>query len=217
VVLVREVPAVAPVSGNGRRKKDVFFEGLKGSELWSETPAPWSGKIAVLVTSLDEVAFPALCMARLYRERGDAENVYDELKNQWGWGGYTSKRLGPCRIAALLVAVVYNWWHMYVRMHDANRHREAITSRPALLGGTARLLKHSGQRTVRVSLQHDKSDVIEAGILKVSRFLHEFEAIAEEWTREQRWGVLLTYVLRRWLGGKWLGELPPSAQALLSG
>ena len=217
VVLVREVPAVAPVSGNGRRKKDVFFEGLKGSELWSETPAPWSGKIAVLVTRLDEVAFPALCMARLYRERGDAENVYDELKNQWGWGGYTSKRLGACRIAALLVAVVYNWWHMYVRMHDANRHREAITSRPALLGGTARLLKHSGQRTVRVSLQHDKSDVIEAGILKVSRFLHEFEAIAEEWTREQRWGVLLTYVLRRWLGGKWLGELPPSAQALLSG
>ena len=102
-------------------------------------------------------------------------------------------------------------------MHDANRHREAITSRPDLLGGTARLLKHSGQRTVRVSLQPDKSDVIEAGILKVSRLLHDFEAIAEEWTREQRWGVLLTYVLRRWLGGKWLGELPPNAQALLSG
>ena len=106
---------------------------------------------------------------------------------------------------------------MYVRMHDANRNREAITSRPALLGGTARLLKHAGQRTVRVSLQHDKSDVIQEGILKVSRFLHPFEAIAEEWTREQRWGVLLTYVLRRWLGGKWLGELPPSAQALFSG
>ncbi len=108
VVLAREVPAGAPVPENGRRKKDVFFEGLKGSDLWCETPAPWSGKIAVLVTSLDEVTFPLQCMARLYRERGDAENVYDELKNQWGWGGYTSKRLGLCRIAALLVAVVYN-------------------------------------------------------------------------------------------------------------
>ena len=95
--------------------------------------------MAVLVTSLDEVAFPPQCMALLYSERGDAENVYDELKNQWGWGGYTSKRLGPCRIAALL-------------------------------GGTARLLKHAGQRTVRVSLQHDKSDVIQEGILKVSSF-----------------------------------------------
>ncbi|RFC45829.1 MAG: hypothetical protein DVB28_000400 [Verrucomicrobia bacterium] len=68
-----------------------------------------------------------------------------------------------------------------------------------------------------MSLQHDKSDVIQEGILKVNRFLHQFEAIAEEWTREQRWGVLLTYVLRRWLGGKWLGELPPSAQALFAG
>jgi hypothetical protein len=59
--------------------------------------------------------------------------------------------------------------------------------------------------------------MIEAGILKVSRFLHEIEAIAKEWTREQRWGVLLTHVLSRWLGGKWLGEIPPIAQALLSG
>lgn len=86
VLRPQKVTAVAPVSGNGRRKKNVFFEELKGSELWSETPAPWSGKIAVLVTSLDEVAFPALCMARLYRERGDAENVYDELNKPMGMG-----------------------------------------------------------------------------------------------------------------------------------
>jgi hypothetical protein len=43
----------------------------------------------VLVTTLDEVADPAIALARLYRERADAEKIYDELKNQWGRGGFT--------------------------------------------------------------------------------------------------------------------------------
>jgi hypothetical protein len=54
---------------------------------WIGGPAPWAGKIAVLVTTLDETAYPATALARLYRERADAENIYDELKNQWGWNG----------------------------------------------------------------------------------------------------------------------------------
>jgi hypothetical protein len=29
--------------------------------------------------------------------------------------------------------------------------------------------------------------------------------------------LLLTHIFRRWLGGKWLGQLPPQAEALLSG
>ena len=40
---------------------------------------------AVLVTSL---ADPVQTLAQHYRDRAGAENVYDELKNQWGWGGY---------------------------------------------------------------------------------------------------------------------------------
>ena len=36
---------------------------------------------AVLVTSLDEEIFT---LAQHYRDRGDAENNFDELKNQWG-------------------------------------------------------------------------------------------------------------------------------------
>src|SRR5215469_18257938 len=38
---------------------------------------------AVLVTSLEA---ELLTIAQLYRDRGDAENNFDELKNQWGWG-----------------------------------------------------------------------------------------------------------------------------------
>jgi hypothetical protein len=56
---------------------------------------PWSGKIAVLVTSSTDEAFPTAVMPRHYRDRADAENCFDELKNQWGWNGYTSRRLAP--------------------------------------------------------------------------------------------------------------------------
>jgi hypothetical protein len=31
---------------------------------------------------------------------------------------------------ANLVALLYNWWHLYARLYDGTHHREAITSRP---------------------------------------------------------------------------------------
>ena len=31
-----------------------------------------------------------LSLGQLYRDRADAENTFDELKNQWGWGGFTT-------------------------------------------------------------------------------------------------------------------------------
>jgi hypothetical protein len=217
VVLVRETPAVAPVGANARRRRDHLPAHLPGSEAWPQSSAPWAGRIAVLVTTLDPVAYPAVALARLYRERADAENVYDELKNQWGWNGFTTRKLAPCRLMANLVALVYNWWHLYVRLYDGEHHREAITSRPALLGGVARLIKHGGQRTVKVSLQHENRGIIVQAIEFVSNTLGRFHAIAERWNLEQRWTLLLTYIFRHWLGGKWLGELPPEAALLLSG
>jgi hypothetical protein len=45
---------------------------------------------AVLVTDLP-YEIPA--MAKLYRDRVDCENCFDERKNQWGWGGYTTHDL----------------------------------------------------------------------------------------------------------------------------
>lgn len=103
-LIVRESVARAPVPENPehrvrpgpRRGKDRgLLPGATGPE-W-KSAAPWSGKLAVLVTSLDAGAYPAACIPRIYRERGDCENNYDELKNQWGWNGYTTQKLAPCR------------------------------------------------------------------------------------------------------------------------
>jgi hypothetical protein len=102
-------------------------------------------------------------------------------------------------------------------IYDAEHHREAITSRPALLGGVARMTRHSGQSTIKVSLQHDKKELLVEAIKLVSKTLCRFYLIAEQWSIEQRWTLLLTHIFRHWLGGKRLGALPEGAQALLSG
>ena len=56
---------------------------------------------AVLVTPLED---DLLAIAQLYRDRAEAENVFDELKYQWGWTGFTTDDHQRCQITAL----VYN-------------------------------------------------------------------------------------------------------------
>ena len=61
---------------------------------------------AVLVTHTD---YEILSLGQLYRDRADAENAFDELKNQWGWGGFTTHDLHRCQLASRAVALIYNW------------------------------------------------------------------------------------------------------------
>jgi transposase len=45
-------------------------------------------KYAVLVTNS---GYQLESMAQLYRDQADTENGFNELKNQWGWGGFTAQ------------------------------------------------------------------------------------------------------------------------------
>jgi len=57
---------------------------------------------AVLVTNS---GYPLESTAQLYRGRADAENGFDELKNQWGWGGFTTQDIERCQSSACLQLV----------------------------------------------------------------------------------------------------------------
>jgi len=153
-------------------------------------------------TSLDPAAFPAQAMPKQYRDRADAENSFDELKNQWGWGGFTSRKLGSSRLMANLAALFYNWWNLYVRFFDEEHHREAVRSRPMLMQGVGRQVQSGGQRTVKVSILHEKQDVIARAVTRISNELQHIRSITEQWTFTQCWTLLLTRLFRRWLGGK---------------
>ena len=48
-------------------------------------------KYEAYVTSLDRDYAQSWQILELYRKRADCENVFDQLKNQWGFNGFCSR------------------------------------------------------------------------------------------------------------------------------
>ena len=160
---------------------------------------------SVLVTSLDEATE---AFGQLYRDRGDDENIFDEMKNQWGWGGFTTHDLARCRLAARLLALVYNWWNIFVRLADPDRHREAITSRPLFLSAIATRTRHARQTTIRVTSSHAKAEPAAKALAAVAAFLRGLARNAEQLTRLQTWRSILSRAFQAFLNGRLL-RAPP--------
>jgi hypothetical protein len=161
---------------------------------------------AVLVTSLP--GGEVLSVAQLYRDRADSENVFDELKNQWAWTGFTTQDLRRSQLMARIIALVFNWWSLYVRLALPGRHTEAVTSRPALVYGIAKQTTHGNQSKVTITSCHGKADVIEKVLTKVNRFLIRFAASAEQLTKRERWARLLRVIFREFYAKPPIGALP---------
>ena len=147
-------------------------------------------------------------MGQHYRDRAEAENNFDEIKNQWGWCGHTTRDLKRCAIMARVVALIYNWWSLFVRLAIPDRHAEAITSRPLLLHAIARLTRHGGQTTVSVTSTHGKMGEIKRMLEGVNAVLGRLRRSAEQLCRAERWRWLLSVIFRNYLGGRLL-KAPP--------
>ena len=170
-------------------------------------------EFVVLVTSLqDEV----LTMAQHYRDRGDAENNFDELKNQWGWAGFTTQDRKRCQIMGQMIALIYNWWTIFMRLGIPGKHAEAVTSRPLALHGIARQTRHGNQTTVEITSMHAKASQIAEMMTKVSGFLKRIKGAAEQFSQGERWKLILSAAFRYFLGGKVLGSPGRMADALFN-
>ncbi|MDF0652103.1 MAG: transposase [Nitrospira sp.] len=155
---------------------------------------------AVLVTS---TAYEILALAQLYRDRADAENTFDELKNQWGWGDFTTQDLARCRLMARMVALVYNWWTLFVRLAQPHKHFEAISSRPLLVHDVATQTHHAGQTRLTITSLHAKHSAIQAVLTSLAGFLQTLKATAEQWTEADRLRAILARAFASFL-------LPPA-------
>lgn len=155
---------------------------------------------AVLVTSLtDEV----LALAQHYRDRADSENVFDELKNQWGWGGFTTQDLGRCQLTARAVGLVYNWWNLFVRLADPEKHLEAITSRPLLLHAVGKQTTHAGQTFIKITSTHGKIPKVKKLLNRIVTFFKSLKD-AEQLSSVQRWYMILSKALEKYLNRRQL-------------
>lgn len=93
-------------------------------------------------------------ISKHYCDRADSENNFDEMKNQWGWSGFTTQDLKRCRLISRMIALIYNWWTIFMRLAVPDKHIEAISSRPLFLQGVGRMTKHSRQITVELTTPH---------------------------------------------------------------
>jgi hypothetical protein len=152
---------------------------------------------SVLVTSLaDEI----LSIAQHYRDRADSENNFDELKNQWGWGGYTTKDLKRCRFISRMVALVYNWWSLFVRLANPNKHHEATTSRPLLMHAVAKQTTHGGQTFLAITSHHAKAEKIQGALQNLSRFLGKIKCTEEQLNIADRVKLIAIHAFRKLVG-----------------
>ena len=152
-----------------------------------------------------------LSLGQLYRDRADAESAFDELKNQWGWGGYTTHDPHRCQLAARAVALIHNWWSLLVRLTHPEARREAITSRPWLMTCVGRKTEYAGQTTVTLTGLHGHFAPARAALTRVSALLQGWVAeTAEQLTQPSVWHPVGDH-LKRILAG--IGS-PPSQPLL---
>ena len=110
----------------------------------------------------------------LYRQRGDAENVFDELKNQWGFAGFCAHKAVISECAARLLLLIYNLWSMFVRVRKNDGvHTGAITSRYELLMIPGRLIKSRGQRTIKLAVGPKLKSFLRAAYTRLLEWLSQ--------------------------------------------
>jgi hypothetical protein len=163
---------------------------------------PW------LVTNTD---YEIRSLGQLYRDRADAENAFDELKNQWGWGGFTTHDLPRCQLSARAVALISNWGSLFVRLAHPKARREAITSRPWLLASVGRKTEQAGQTTLTLTGLHAHFGQAKAALMRVSALLQTRTAYAAEQLNPTTVWHLVCDHLKRLLAGV---KPPPHRRAI---
>jgi len=153
-----------------------------------------------LVTNDEEICVSGL--AQLYRNRADCENLFDEIKNQWGLSGFMTRDLHRCTIMARLIALVYNWWNIFARLACREAHLEAVTSRPLLLSAVGRLVQSGRTKLLRLTSNHAKADKIRRVLEGIWKFLNKLNSIAEQLKPERIWAIILAVAFIKWYQDK---------------
>jgi hypothetical protein len=126
-------------------------------------------EFAVYVTNLPEDV-NGWQIQELYRQRADTENVFDELKNQWGFSGFCAQSRATNELAARRLLMVYNLWTLFVRFIVPQKHTEAKRGRCWFLLIAARLVQSGRQKEVQASISGGWAQQLRDGYLR----LHEW-------------------------------------------
>jgi hypothetical protein len=83
----------------------------------------------------------------------------------------------------------------YDRLAHPKTHLEAITSRPLLLNGVARLARHAGQSRLLLALTHVAGGQVKMMISRICKGLDFILANAPQLPKMERWPALVRYLI----------------------
>ena len=145
--------------GWSRERRIVIVRTLKPTnptpqDMFWDTP---EDDVAVYVTNLGMNEAKPGQVALLCAHRADTENVFDELKNQWGFRGYCRRRAVVTELAARLVLLNHNLWSLFTRLMGLHpgHHTEAVKSRRSFLFMAAQVVESGRQRTVKLAVKQE--------------------------------------------------------------
>ncbi len=98
-------------------------------------------------------------------------NVFDELKHQWGLNGFGCHQRNATALAARLGLLIYNLWHLFLRLLEPERHVESAGGRRWFLLIAARLVQSGRQKTLQVSVSGQWWEQLRAGCKRVCAWL----------------------------------------------
>lgn len=189
IVMRRQLKSELVLARKGKGKDDqaelLFVDENEPIKSW---------EYAVLVSN---ASYELEQIGQLYRDRADCENGFDEIKNQWGWGGYSTQDIERCALSAKAVALIYNWWSWYVRLANPKSRLEAKTSRPKLLSAVGRLTSHSRIAKIVLALTHEAASQIKTMIANVRAGVEHIRGAAPQLMGHQRWYALARYITNK--------------------
>lgn len=126
---------------------------------------------SAIVTNLSPSQFEAWQVVEFYQNRADCENIFDELKNQWGLSGFCADHMNVTELAARFNVLSYNMWSLFVRFFGCKHHKEAKTSRRELLMFPAQLVESGREKTLQIAVADQFWDLLEEGYNRLIAWL----------------------------------------------
>jgi len=143
------------------------------------------------VTNLSNTQFDSYQIAELYQQRADCENIFDELKNQWGLSGFCSQQANVTEIAARLTLLSYNLWSLFVRFFSGKSHQEAKTSRREYLLHASQLVETARGKILQMTMNDGLWDKIREGYNRLQVWLG---ATAPQLELKSNWGKAIVNI-----------------------
>ena len=164
-------------------------------------------EVHVYVTNLERGQATPEQVVLLYRKRADAENVLDELKNQWGFRGFCSARAVVTEAAARLLLLTYNLWTLFIRIMDMEpgKHIEAIRSRRDFLIMAGQVVRSGRQKVVKLAITAEWWRVLRSCYERLS---HWISTTAPQLAKQEGVLRLLTNNGKR-NPAEWFNEIAP--------